>query len=82
MKKRILCFLLLLVLCVSLLLTACGPKEETPNQDTPPADTPVEEAPTDDNVKKGSITTKGDFGDANVTVDGQMTDGYTIPYSN
>lgn len=80
MKKRILCFLLLLVLCVSLVLTACGPKDEPTADETPSTDTPTDTTPTDDNVKKGEINTKGDFGSAEVTVDGKMTDDYTLPY--
>lgn len=67
MKLRILCLITILVLCMSMLFVACKPDEQT-------------EQPAADQGKKGEIVTKSAEGDANITVPGKITGGFTLPY--
>ena len=67
MKKRILCLLMALLLCLSMVFVSC-------NDDTTDDDTP---AVTDG--KKGEIEVKPSGTDATLNEGGQKTDGFSKP---
>lgn len=71
MKKRILCLLVALLLCLSMVFVSCNDDETPDGGNTPPVE--------DTDGKKGNIEVKPSGADATLNEGGQKTDGFSKP---
>ena len=71
MKKRILCLLVALLLCLSMVFVSCNDDTTLDDDNTPPV--------TDTDGKKGEIEVKPSGTDATLNEGGQKTDGFSKP---
>lgn len=79
MKKRILCLLLALMLCLSVIFVSCGPDDDGPEGEGGGGGDTTQTPPDDEGVK-GEIVTGPANEDATVNVSGNQTPGHTKPY--